>query len=105
MKRVKLLLAALLMIVCGVNAQEELSSDSFGVYQNGIVESVSAQEKLSSDSTQLFFDDNGELTRIKVLPESYRYERTAKSSSILSLRGCYRIDGKKPLLYYNVECT
>ena len=36
MKRVKLLLAALLMIVCGVNAQEELSSDSFGVYQNGI---------------------------------------------------------------------
>lgn len=69
MKRVKLLLAALLMIVCGVNAQEELSSDSFGVYQNGIVESVSAQEKLSSDSTQLFFDDNGELTRIKVLPE------------------------------------
>ena len=47
MKSVKLLLAALFVVVC----------------------SVSGQEKLSSDSTQLFFDDNGELTRIKVLPE------------------------------------
>ena len=41
MKSVKLLLAALFVVVC----------------------SVSGQEKLSSDSTQLFFDDNGELTR------------------------------------------
>lgn len=30
---------------------------------------INAQEKLSSDSTQLFFDDSGDLTRIKVKPE------------------------------------
>lgn len=30
---------------------------------------INAQEKLSSDSTQLFFDDNGDLTKIRVKPE------------------------------------
>lgn len=33
---------------------------------------VSAQQKLSSDSTQLFFDENGELTRIKATPEDVK---------------------------------
>lgn len=51
MKRVKLFLVTLLTLaVCG----------------------VSAQQKLSSDSTQLFFDDNGELTRIKAAPEDVK---------------------------------